>query len=160
MRFSEITERLTGISCPIFGVSWNPPESERTKAIRIIRYLEDRRVLYVPSEMELPSHCVHSVMQMREYLTKELQSIAEDVQLFHYVKAMRISCRKFVDRMNFDDPDSIRRCGHWGDCLSWVFASALGEMRGTFGIMVAQVAATYGIDVEDDLAKIIPEKND
>lgn len=160
MRFSEIAERLTGISCPVFGVSWNPPESERTKAHRIIRFLEDRRVLYVPSEMEQPSHCIHSVQKIREYLTKELQSIPEDSQLFQYVKAMRIACRKFVTRMSFDDPDSINHCGHWGHYLSWTFASALGEMRGTFGIMIAQLSATYGIDVEDDLATIIPERAD
>ena len=49
MIFREIRERLTGISCPIFGVSWNPSETERTKAIKIIRFLEDRRVLYNPS---------------------------------------------------------------------------------------------------------------
>jgi hypothetical protein len=24
MKFSEVARRLTGISCPIFGVSWNP----------------------------------------------------------------------------------------------------------------------------------------
>lgn len=50
MIFREIRERLTGISCPIFGVSWNPSETERTKAIKIIRFLEDRRVLYNPYE--------------------------------------------------------------------------------------------------------------
>ena len=36
MIFREIIERLTGVSCPIFGVSWNPSETERTKAIKIM----------------------------------------------------------------------------------------------------------------------------
>ena len=46
MNFTDIRERLTGISCPFFGISWNPTEIDRTKANRIIRFLEDRRVLY------------------------------------------------------------------------------------------------------------------
>ena len=47
MNFTDIRERLTGISCPFFGISWNPTEIDRTKANRIIRFLEDRRVLYL-----------------------------------------------------------------------------------------------------------------
>lgn len=34
MKFSEIAQRLTGISCPIFGVSWTAPEAEVTVARR------------------------------------------------------------------------------------------------------------------------------
>ena len=43
MIFREIRERLTGISCPIFGVSWNPSETERTKAIKIIRFFRRQK---------------------------------------------------------------------------------------------------------------------
>ena len=40
MNFKAILNRLTGLSCPIFGISWNPIESEIIIATRIIRYLE------------------------------------------------------------------------------------------------------------------------
>jgi hypothetical protein len=30
-------------------------------------------------------------------------------------------------------------------------------MRGVIGVIIARIAAEYGLDVEDDLAKIIPE---
>ena len=55
MNFKAILNRLTGLSCPIFGISWNPIESEIIIATRIIRYLENRRVLFNPSEMESPT---------------------------------------------------------------------------------------------------------
>jgi hypothetical protein len=45
MKLVEITSRLTGISCPVFGVSWTPPEPERAIARRVIAFLENRRVL-------------------------------------------------------------------------------------------------------------------
>ena len=48
MKFDEITSRLTGISCPIFGVSWNPPESERKIARRVITFLETAVVAAAP----------------------------------------------------------------------------------------------------------------
>ncbi len=58
MRFKEILSRLTGISVPVFGVSWNPPEADGAVVKRVVAFLEDRRVLYAPSEMEVPEHCV------------------------------------------------------------------------------------------------------
>ena len=160
MKFKTILSRLTGLSCPIFGISWNPSESEVTIATRIIRYLEDKRVLFNPSEMESPSYCVKSTIQIREYLTSEMQNMNTDSKLFEFTKAMRIAARKFIDRMesecrrNKDFMYNARCFDHWA---SWTFASALGEMRGTFGNMIVQIASAYGLDVEDDLASILPD---
>jgi len=41
MNIKEIGKRITGISVPFFGVSWNPPESERKVAKRIMSFLDD-----------------------------------------------------------------------------------------------------------------------
>jgi hypothetical protein len=71
MHYTEIASRLTGISRPIFGVSWNPPEAEVTAAKRILAFLEDRRVLYNPTEMEIPHHCQVSVLETRRFLTHD-----------------------------------------------------------------------------------------
>jgi hypothetical protein len=37
---------------------------------------------------------------------------------------------------------------------------ALGELRGTFGIHVANIAAAFKLDVEDRLASILPANAD
>ncbi len=44
-----------------------------------------------------------------------------------------------------------------GSIENWIFITAVGELRGTFGIMIGQISKAYGIDVEDELAVIIPE---
>lgn len=157
MRFNEILNRITGLSCPVFGISWNPAEDERSIAKRIIIFLEAKRVLYVPSEMEVPPHCVHSVIEIRNFLTKELAKIHEESHLYAYVSAMRKACNKFLNKCDKKNGDIIVHGGNWGHWASWTFASALGEMRGTFGAMITQIASAYGLDVEDDLATIIPE---
>ena len=56
MTFKQILSRLTGISCPVFGIQWNPPEPEITVAQRVISFLEDRRVLYNPFDLEFFGH--------------------------------------------------------------------------------------------------------
>ncbi len=155
MKFAEIINRITGFSIPIFGLSWQPIESEIQIARRVITFLEDRRVLFRPTELEIPHHCVHSIMEIRSYFTNVLSNCSTDSEIARSTRAMRASCRKFLDKVNADE----RLVSHGSDrshFASWVFNSALGELRGLVGLHVAKIAATYGLDVEDDLASILP----
>lgn len=155
MKFEEITTRLTGISTPIFGISWNPPEHEISVARKVIAFLEDRRVLYNPAEMEVPQFCIESVLQIREFLTEKISTLDDDHEITKSIRAMRAACRKFLDTVH--DPDRIVKYGanlnHWA---SWRFNGAIGELRGVFGMHVAKIASQHGLDVEDQLAKIFP----
>ena len=159
MKFAEIVKRLTGISTPIFGVSWTPVESERMVAKRVISQLEDRRVLYVPSEMEIPSHCVSSVMEIRRLLTTAISDLSDDSELAKSLRAMRAACRKFLVTVSSDER-IIHFGAHQGHYESWHFNGAVGELRGVFGIHLAQVASRYGLDIEDELASILPVPDD
>ncbi|WP_233842929.1 DUF6650 family protein [Dyella sp. 2HG41-7] len=156
MNFSEILSRITGISVPVFGIQWNPPEAEIVVARRVLAFLEDRRVLYVPSEMEVPEHGVQSALRIREFLTSELGRLTGEGQLAQSLRAMRAACRKFLDTVGPEDGPIVRHAFDRGHYATWEFNQALGEMRGVFGIYVAILAATHGLDVEDGLARIIP----
>jgi hypothetical protein len=155
VRFKEILSRLTGLSCPVFGISWNPPEMQIAIARRVITFLEDRRVLYVPSEMEVPHHCVRSVLEIRHFLTSELQSLEAGTELADSLRAMRAACRKFMNTVGARSEIIVfgAHRGHWA---SWEFNGALGELRGVFGVHFVRLAAAYGLDVEGDLSTILP----
>ena len=159
MKFTEIANRLTGISTPFGGASWQPAETEIAATRRVIAFLEDRRVLYEPSEMEVPSHCVHSVIEIRHRLSHELGKLDSTSELAASLRAMRTACRKFLERVGTDGRDGIHHANGWG-FHSWTFGSALGELRGTFGIHVAKIAAAFKLDVEDRLASILPANAD
>jgi hypothetical protein len=159
MKFSEIANRLTGISTPFGGASWQPAEMEIAAARRMIAFLEDRRVLYEPSEMEVQSHCVHSVIEIRHRLSDEVGKLDSESELAASLRAMRAACRKFLERVGTDGRDGIHHANGWG-FHSWTFGSALGELRGTFGIHVAKIAAAFKLDVEDHLASILPGNAD
>ena len=102
MKFKETFARLTGISVPFFGVQWSPPEADRGVAKRVIAFLEDRRVLYAPSEIEVPEHCVHSIMEIRSFLTSELGKLEGTCDLASTLRALRAACRKFLDTVQKD----------------------------------------------------------
>lgn len=157
MKFSEIIARLTGLSTPVFGVAWNPPEADIAVARRVLSYLEDRRVLYNPDAMEVPEHCVESVLQIRRQLTGEIGDLMTDSELGASLRAMRAACRKFLDTVGVGGRSEIvhfgAQRGHWA---SWKFTGALGELRGVFGVHVARIAAQHGLDVEGGLASVLP----
>ncbi len=160
MKFSEIATRLTGISTPIGGVSWQSSEPEVSSARRIVVFLEDRRVLYAPDEMEDPSHCVRSVIEIRHFLTDELGKLDGGSAFLESLRAMRAACRKFLDRVGAEGREATLYARHHGHWASWTFYSALGEMRGTFGVHLARIAAQFKLDVEDRLASILPAKDE
>jgi len=69
---------------------------------------------------------------------------------------MRAACRKFLDRVGVDGRETVLYANHHGHWASWTFYSALGEMRGTFGVHLAKIAAEFKLDIEDRLASILP----
>jgi hypothetical protein len=54
----------------------------------------------------------------------------------------------------------VRQSHQMGHFAHWIFTSGLGEMRGVFGLHVARLAASHGLDIEDDLATIVPYRDD
>jgi hypothetical protein len=161
VRFSEVVRRLNGISTPVFGVSWNPGEAGVAVARRVLTYLADRRVLFSPYELEVADHCIRSVIEIRHALTEQLMDLGGDDEIAPHLIAMRAACRKFLDSSaELDRHGAIPKPGQFGGTPNWVFDSALGELRGVVGVHVAQIAAKYGLDVEDGLASILPIPGD
>ena len=155
-RFLDIAKRITGLSVPIFGVSWNPPTPHIDVSRRLITFLEDRRVLYVPYDREEIEYAVESVLQVRERLTEELEQLDRSSELARSLADMRAACRRFLDKVQDVDPRRAVRGFHRWDVDAMAFFAALGELRAVFGIHIAQMCVMYGIDVEDQLEVILP----
>jgi hypothetical protein len=142
LTFKELASRLNGVQIPIFGVQWVPTEPERKVVRDVLIFFEDRRVLYNPSAWEMESQVTESVLRIREVLTEALQRLGESSNAAPAMRAMRAACREYLD-------DSRQRYGH-------DFSIDLGRLRALFGLQIAFLAIQYGIDLEDDLASIIP----
>jgi hypothetical protein len=157
MDFREIATRLTGFSTPVFGVSWCPPEAEVATARRVLAFLEDRRVLFNPYQLEVADQCVQSVVDIRRFLTTEIGHLPEDSQLGEHLRGIRAACRRFLD----ETPTESRRVRHsWIGPFESDFFLALGELRSTIGIHIAAVAAMHGLAVEGQLAETLPSTDD
>jgi hypothetical protein len=146
-KFTQLASHMTGFSFPIFGVSWQAPEPQRKIIRELLVFLEDRRVLYNPYSWEVEHEVIDSVMKIREALTSAISRLADNAQAVLWLRAMRIACRTFLD--------SGRKPFH-GDRSS-VFLE-LGELRALFGTHIAYLAVHFGIDLEADLASVVPHQ--
>jgi hypothetical protein len=125
-------------------VSWTPAQSDVDAVRRTLVFLEDRRVLYAPDEVEVPWHCVEPVLRIRAFLTDQLGlgGVPDDVA---GSLAMRAAARKFLDATDVEqlDREAGWRSGQILGSAGWRLNQALGEMRDVFGIHVACLAVAY-----------------
>ena len=157
MNFTEIASRLNSIGTPFITVGWVPAKADAAIARKVIRFLEDRRMLFNLCAEEEPHHCYLSALEIRKTLTEELALVSEETDLFKHLMGIRAACRTFldkapkdVDRFDLHDRYSMR---------SGQFFIALGELRATIGYHVAVMAAKWEINVENDLARVLPGNN-
>ncbi len=123
---------------------------------KLVNFLEDRRVLFNPFALEVEWQVVESVTQIRVRLTEVLDELSEGSPGAAPVKAMRAACRRFLDEPHPRLPHIGPR---WGHPDGNGFLVALGELRATVGTHLAFLATQYGIDVEGDLASVLPAED-
>lgn len=154
---AQTARRITGISSPFGGFQWADPGPTDAEIVRqFLVFLEDRRVLYNPTYLEVASQVVHSVHEIREQSTKTLQALPPKTFAVTPIRAIREAGRRFHDDQNedfrfFDD----RWRPHHHDATPGFF-TALGAFRATVGHQVALLAAHYDLDIEGDLASVLP----
>ncbi len=155
MKWREIASRLNGVSVGPFsvGAQWTAKPSDAEVARRVIRFLGDRRILYNECAQEEPGHCIQSALDIRRFLTGEIVNLKDPSDILQPLRAIRAACRKFLDQMQFDGHRLVRLQHDWENNR---FFSALGEFRGSIGPHVACLAVRYEIDVETELARVLP----
>src|SRR5882672_4220891 len=97
MHYREILSRLTGISTPVFGVSWNPTEPQLATARRVLTFLEDRRIFYNAFHIEVEDQCIQCATDIRRFLPNELGHLETSDPLAQHLRGIRAACRYFLD---------------------------------------------------------------
>jgi len=143
-----LASRLTGISCPIAGVSWKPPADERGMAQGLITFLEDRRVLFTPYSMEVGPYVVESVLDIRKRITCDLEKVSKSSTLGESLVSMRAACRKFLNETQQQETRSYRMDFFLIDCLA--------VLRTTFGMHITRLACAYDLELEEHLESVLP----
>ena len=161
MLFSDILSRLSGLYYPICGITWDPSSTEIIKAKKVVSFLAKQRALFSPAEMERPTHCIYTIIEIRQFLIKELKT-AKREHVFNkrieHLVAMRDACFKFFYSIGSIENQIAASCALDCDLKDRAFNASLGELRAILGLHVALLAAGHGLEVDDDLSKILPAR--
>jgi len=151
--------RVSGGSVSLlgFGLNWERTAGDETVARTVLTFLEDRRVLFGERHVEDEADCVASALECRRFLTGQIAAASPGGPLEATLKAMRAAFRQFVERGGpFGRNFQHARWGHEAD----PFSLALGDLRARVGEQIARVAWRYDLEIDDELARILPPSDD
>jgi len=84
----ELVTRLIGISTPIGGVDWNPPDDERDKAGQVLAHLAGQQVLWDLYDKTMGPSVAQSILGVREWLSRGLKGVPRDSVLREGLQGM------------------------------------------------------------------------
>lgn len=143
---------LSGISTPFGGLSWSKNLTGKEMFTRLFLYLESKRILVNPIEMEKKEWCIESVLEIKSNLvalTKEVELKEFDLQA---IREMIDFCNGFLDTVSpLELPVIIFKDGDkWGDLT---FDKAMKSFRKGFKTAIKKIEDEYNLK----FTKIIPE---
>lgn len=139
--------RLTGIS--LDGASWEYKDGDKEIIRRVFLYLEDRRVLTQHPRRSIDDlpHIIQSVMDIRRYLTTQLEIDGLSDALVYSLRSMRAASRQFLDKVGPNGasvPDES------------VQAQLIGILQARFGEQLSPLAEKTKLDIDPALIEIMP----
>jgi hypothetical protein len=154
-----VAKKITGgslsLSAGVVGLTMNferEGTDDADSARRVLRFLENRRILWADHLEEEEAHCVASANDIRNELTRELQQSTLSTGMTQSLKAIRAASREFVDEAG---PDG-RNFRHAHGCEANPFALALGRLKALVGVQLALLVREFDLDVEPQLVSVLP----
>jgi hypothetical protein len=146
--------RITGLDTPFGGVSWEYTENAKKGIQELFYFLEAKRILTNPSEMEIEIWCEKSAIEIRNKLTELLSKYDFNSETIACIRAMIDSCNSFLDDMRcVTRPGIIYKNGH-GDWADINFSKTMKKLRKNFRDNIKTLSQAYQIEFRN----IIPEE--
>lgn len=136
--------RITGIDTPIGGVSWEYTDSEKKGIQQLFDYLETKRLLINPIEMEIKNWCILSAIEIKNEVYEINSKFNFQKQTKSITKKMIDTCNIFLDDLQNVKSNEIiyKSNGDWEDI---VFSVAIKKFRKQFKESIDCLSNKYGI---------------
>ncbi len=143
---------LNGFSTPVGGISWDKTASSKEIFTHLLFFLEAKRILVNPIEMEIKDWCIQSVLEIKQHLI----TIAQELKLKDFdaniIRHLIDACNNYLNvvaPMNL--PGIIyKKDGRWEDLN---FDMAMKDFRKVFKQEIEKIERNYSLKFQ----KTIPE---
>lgn len=141
---------LNGISVPFGGISWSKTNSAKEMFSYLLLFLESKRILVNPTEMEIKEWCVKSVLEIKNTLV----SITKDIKLkndeISIITSLIDSCNEYLDIVSPMNLNGIiyKNGDKWVDLN---FDSAMKKFRASFKAQINIIEEKYKIKFNKDI---------
>ncbi len=143
---------LSGFSVPIGGISWNKNMTGKDFFKNLFLFLESKRILVNPVEMEKKEWCIESVLEIKQNLLPVTGSLSLSEFDLKIIRNMIDACNTYLDAVSPLKLPMIIYKNHneWEDVS---FDKAMKEFRNTFRDDIKSVEKQYKLC----FAKEIPD---
>lgn len=133
--------KITGISTPFVGLSWEVVQSEKEIARDLNVYLTNKRVLHKNHGRLHKEHTCLSLIDLRKYLNKTLLKLDESSVFFEIVKGLQYLCVEYQNYLEESELDVLN--------TEFIFASSM--FRKEFLIMISSIFSRFDIEIAEEL---------
>lgn len=136
--------RITGLDTPIGGVSWEYTDSEKKGIQQLFDYLETKRLLINPIEMEIKDWCISSAIEIKHEIYEINVKFDFKNDTKSITKTMIDACNTFLDDLqNVKNSGIIYKSNvDWEDI---VFSKAMKKFRKQFKDSIDCLSNNVGI---------------
>ena len=144
---------LSGVSTPLGGISWSRNAAGKDMFSYLLIFLESKRILVNPIEMEKKEWCIESVLEIRNTLVSAAQNVSFAQFDTETLRKMIDGCNAYLDAVSpMALPAIIFKNGDKWEDIS--FDNAMKAFRNVFRAEIANIESHYGLQ----FAKQIPEQ--
>lgn len=143
--------KITGIDTPFGGVSWEYTETSKDGIQELFYYLETKRILINPIEMERKEWCVRSAIEMKREIATILSKYKFNSDTVCLLRTMINACNQFLDSLSSVKNSGIiykNRSGDWEDAT---FSRAMKQFRMAFKEGILLLSQAYQIPFSNNI---------
>lgn len=136
---------INGISFPIGGVSWGKSITAKDRFRDLLLFLESKRILVNPIEMEVKHECIESVLDIKSRLMSTTPDVSFNVEDIGIIRIWVDACNKFLDTVK---DNKIPHLIYKKDNISWVdcqFDTAMKDFRAVFREQIRVIENKYNL---------------
>lgn len=143
--------KLNGISFPFGGISWEEQKSSKDMFLHLFLYLESKRILVNPIEMECKEWCIKSVLEIKSMLisiTNEISLKGTDLQI---IRNLIDACNEYLDIVsNLNLSGIIYKDGNrWEDIN---FDKAMKMFRCAYKTEITNIEKMYNLRFNKEIS--------